>query len=262
MKNIFLILLWAGQACYGFTPPISLGSSSKALGHYAFLSNDVWSVYNAPNAMRFDSIWQAGLAYSSPFWVDELRTVASAVNYSKGNQSYGVCLSFQGYSVWNNVSTTLAFCQRFQNNNRLGVSLRHARSYFIENNRAEHRLGISCAWQLNMNKALTYYGQLHNIPMGVHQLRYIQFSSALNHRVNESAQLVAQLSIAIDNAPRFTLGILYRIRTSLHIYGALCTGPTQLSLGLRYSLKRIVLTTAFSQHQRLRHSQSFDIQTL
>jgi hypothetical protein len=262
MKNILFSLLFAAQACYGFTPPITLGSTSLSLNRCAFAPNDVWSAYNAPCVMAQDSQWRWGLAYSSPFGVDELKTIAVAAQQSRRFQTYGLCLSYTGYAVWNSTVFTAAACQHFDRGRTVGVSIRYSVLDFSESNTVEQRWSLTSSWKLPLSDDLTLFAQLTGISHQTESLRQAQCSMALTHDVNDQTKIGSQLSLALTTRPNVSFFVQQEVRHCLALRAALGLTPFHLSAGVGYRLGKFQLSSSFGRHQQLQLGQAVDVQSL
>ena len=262
MKNLFFSLLFAAQACYGFTPPITLGSTSLSLNQYTFAPDDVWSAYNAPCAMAHDSDWHWGLAYSSPFDVHELKTIALVTQGSRKLQAFGACLSYTGYAVWNSITFTASACQYFEGGKTLGVSIRYGVLDFSESNIGSQQWSLTSSWKLPLSDELTLCAQLSGISHQTESLRHARCTAALIHRLNEQTEIGTQFSLGLTTTPGASIFIQQEIRHHLVLRAAVGLVPFQLTAGIGCRLSKFKLSSSFGRHQQLGFGQAIDLQSL
>lgn len=255
MKKIFIIIFIFSNFLT-FADNYPTGSREAGMGNADVTLHDVWSVQNNQAGLALVDKMAIGFHFENKYITPTLGLKALAYALPTSQGTFGVDITYFGYSNYNESKIGLAYARKFSDYLSIGVQLDYL-NYFIADSYG------------NKGTAVAEIGILSNpidkLSFGVHIFNptLAQVADYNNERIptivrfglgyefSDKFLMTAETEKDIDFKSRYKIGLEYFIVDNLALRTGILTNPFENSFGVGYVKNKISVDLAFTNNKIL-----------
>ncbi len=256
MRKVLAIIILIFVQNITFADNYPTGARQSAMGTAGVTFHDVWAVQNNQAGLAGLESMAIGFHFENRYLTPQYGLKALAFGLPTSQGTFGVNVSYFGYSLYNESKIGLAYARKFNDYFSIGIQLDYL-NYFIADyygNRgtAVAELGIiskpldKLTFGVHIyNPTLSQVADYNNerIPTIV--------KVGLNYKFNDKFLMAVETEKDIDFKPRYKVGMEYYIIDNVALRTGIITNPFENSFGIGYIKKRISASIAFTTNKIL-----------
>ena len=263
--NIILLLLLVSDLCQASTENHSTGARSNAMGKASVSSIDIWGSYNNQATLAKLETMQFGIFYENRFQLEDLSTKAIAFYYPTRLGGFNLNYSQFGSDLYKESKIGLGYSKALGEHlwasiqlNQIRVKLNQA---YGEQSKYNFEIGL-------LAEIFTdFYLGFHISNPSQEKFETLYFDEAIptiarlgfSWHLSKETMINAEVEKDFDSDIRVKFGIEHQFIENLDIRLGVSNHPNQFSFGLGYQYKIIKINLAYSKHQNLGYTPSFDL---
>jgi hypothetical protein len=252
----FFILTLEAHPAGDYTP---CGGRAAGMGFSSVAIADPWSVFNNQAGLTWVNKINAEIYFENRFLVKEMALKAIGIALPIKSGTFGLSFREFGFSLYNEMTTGLAFGKKLGKSFSAGVQLDYLRIHLGEDLGTKHLFTFEIGMEFQIN---------HNLCLGVHF--YNPISVKLTSYANERIPSVINLGFSwkfsegfittievekdIQLKPIFKAGLEYHFVKPVYIRIGLLTNPAMFTFGLGFEFGQVKFDFASSYHLVLGYS--------
>ena len=258
----FVILLSSNIYSQNQNRPV--GANYSALGNTGVIKSDVWSVFHNQAGLANLENFNLGLHFENKYGIKELSHSAIALALPTNRGTFGLSLSYFGYSKYNESKIGLAYAKKLFEKVSAGIQL----DYFNTSIYGNYGNGGVLTAEIGL-----IFEPVENLLIGAHAFNPVRtsyntyddeaLSTALKlgmaYSFSENVLLSIEVESDFENATNFKSGIEYQVIKQLYLRAGINTNPASYHFGLGYQFYQIIADLAFSHHQVLGYSTNISL---
>ncbi len=255
---LFLLLMLSSIHLYGHKN-VPEGARSAAMGTASVALADFWSLQNNQAGLAFFNTPAAGAYFENRFMVKELSLKTAGAVLPVNSGTFGVKLSYFGYSQYNESKIGLAYARKFSDFFAAGLQLNYLVTTIGDDYGSKGVATFEAGLMSKVNPYLTIGAHVFN-PINAKLVDYaderipaiFRLGAAYSFDNNILLTVEAEKETNIDPALKF--GIEYRIIDEVFVRGGISTNPGEYAFGFGLNLNRIIVDFSSSVHHVLGYS--------
>lgn len=244
----------------------SSGARIQALAGASVGLSDIWSVYGNQAGLANISRAEIGGSFQNRFLISELSSRSLVFSFPVQSSVFAGSVSQFGKNAFRQEKYGLAYARQIFPKLNFGVQFNYYRFYLPEDNRSAGSSGIELGVQYLLS---------HQLILGIHVMNPYQtgiatmsgtyqfpgrFNFGAVFRLSNDFSLSSELEHDLSSHLTIRSGMEYTILEKLYLRAGFSGKPYQLSAGLGFQVKKIILDLAGSCNQYLGNSPSVSFQ--
>lgn len=242
------------------------GARSAAMGRCSVASTDVWSIMNNQAGMAKLDRFTAGIAYESPFLLNELSAKSIGLAAPTKFGVLGLSYRHQGYALYNEQKVGLAYAKSFGPHLRIGLQLDYLQTSLGDGYGNKGSVTFELGLQSDISEKLT---------LGVYAFNPLRVKLA--DFDNEKIQAIYRFGLQWKVAENFfalvdvekntgirpvvaRLGLEYQVKDKFYMRTGTSTGQEIFSLGVGFHHHVFQIDLGAAMHQTLGFSPQASVQ--
>lgn len=241
------------------------GARSHALGKIASLHQDLWNAENNPAGLGFQKQMGGGIAYDSPFLMNQIAYKSAVFAYPTNSGAFGLSIGQFGYSQYSENKLGLSYGQRLSKTFALGVQLNHLSTQIAEgaygsSSALSGTIGLMAkindefslaAVVINPNRAKRSTDQDERYPT--------LLKVGLAYSFSEKVRLLSEVVKDIDFDASMRVGVEYHAIDILYLRLGYATNPALSTFGFGIKFKYFQFDFASGFHSTLGFSPKLSL---
>lgn len=265
MKSINLIVIFIVVYSYAFAENNLTGARSNGMGKASVSSIDIWGSYNNQATLaKLDKI-QFGVFYENRFQLEDLSTKAIAFYYPTKLGGFNLNYSQFGSDLYKESKIGLGYSKALGEHLWASVQLNQMRvklnQVYGEQNKYNFEVGLLAEIFSG------FYLGFHIFNPSQEKFETLYFDEAIptiarfgfSWHLSKETILNTEVEKDFDNDIRVKFGIEHQFIKNLNLRIGASNHPNQISFGLGYKYKIVKMNLAYSKHQNLGYTPSFDL---
>lgn len=265
MKSINLIVLFIVAYSYASAENNLTGARSNAMGKASVSLIDIWGAYNNQATLpKLDKI-QFGVFYENRFQLEDLSTKAIAFYYPTKLGGFNLNYSQFGSDLYKESKIGLGYSKALGEHLWASVQLNQMRvklnQVYGEQNKYNFEVGLLAEIFSG------FYLGFHIFNPSQEKFETLYFDQAIptiarfgfSWHLSKETILNTEIEKDFDNDIRVKFGIEHQFIKNLNLRIGASNHPNQISFGLGYKYKIVKMNLAYSKHQNLGYTPSFDL---
>ena len=244
----------------------SSGARIQSLGGVSVGLSDIWSVCGNQAGLAQISHVEIGGSFQNRFLISELSTRSLVFSIPVQSSVFAVTISQFGKNNFRQEKYGLAYARQIFPKLNFGVQFNYYRIYLPEDNRSAGSSGIELGVQYLLSRQLILGLHVMNpyqagiaTMTGTYQFhRRINFGA--NFHLSNDFSWSSELEHDLSGHLTIRTGMEYTIPEKLFLRAGFSGKPYQLSAGLGFQVKKIIVDLAGSYNQYLGNSPSVSFQ--
>jgi hypothetical protein len=244
----------------------SSGARIQSLAGASVGLSDCWSVYGNQAGLAQINRAEIGGSFQNRFLINELSTRSFVFSFPVQTSVFAIAVSQFGKNTFRQEKYGLAYARQIFPKLNFGVQFNYYRIYLPEDNRSAGSAGIELGAQYMFSRQLI---------LGIHVMNPYQTGIATmsetylfperinfgaNFHLSNDFSLSSELEHDLGNHLTVRSGMEYTILEKLFIRAGFSGKPYQLSAGLGFQVKKLIVDMATSYNQYLGNSPSVSFQ--
>lgn len=241
------------------------GARSNAMGKASVSSINIWSNYNNQAALAKLKEIEFGVFYENRFQLEDLSTKAIAFYYPTKLGGFNLNYSQFGSDLYKESKIGLGYSKALGEHlwasvqiNQMKVKLNQA---YGEQSKYNFEIGLLAEIFSD------FYLGFHIFNPSQEKFETMYFDEAIptiarfgfSWHLSKETILNTEIEKDFDNDARVKLGIEHQFVKDLFIRLGVSSKPNQISFGIGYQYKIVKMNLAYSKHQNLGYTPSFDL---
>lgn len=268
MQKTFIISLlfffFASIDLYSQNQNRPVGASSAAMANSGVVESNIWSVYHNQAGLANLESFSFGLHFDNKYGVKELSHSAIAVAAPTDKGTFGLSLSYFGYSKYNEKKIALAYAKKLFDKVSAGIQL----DYFNTSIYGDYGTGGVFTAEIGL-----LFEPVKNLLIGVHAFNPVRttyntfdeealsttLKLGVGYYFSEKVLFTVELESDLENTTNFKTAIEYMPMEKLFFRAGINTKPVSYHFGVGYQFYQIITDLAFSHHEILGYSTNISI---
>lgn len=254
-RNLLLIGLFLfGYHCFSWDLSGIAGARSNAMGNCSVSLNDFWSIQNNPAGMTDYRFFSVGLSYENRFFMKELSFYNTALVMPMKIGTLGLSYSRFGFENFNENKLGLAYARSFGPHLKMGLKLDYLMFKFSDDYVKRRTATFEFGIQSDITKDLCIGVYIFN-PINV-KLKTINneripvvFRFGLSYQVTKDFLATSEVEYNSDKSLDYRFGLEYNTLQDFYIRVGVHTNPATTSVGVGYTLNRLVIDVSATMNQ-------------
>lgn len=257
MKKFFkLIFVFSNGIFTAFagSENFPIGARNTAMGNASATLSDHFSVFSNQAGLGNVENIAVGISTERKFFMNALSQHSLAFALPTGSGTFGLSMSYFGFSSYKENKIGLAFGKKFSENITAGIQIDYlnisipeygAKSAFtfegglIAKITKELKVGVHLYNPLRL-KLTEVFDKVERIPTII--------KGGLAYEPSEKVIVAIEAEKDIDQKPIYKAGIEYKVVDKLHLRTGISTNPTMNSFGIGLNLKNLKIDIASTYH--------------
>lgn len=267
MKSIKLILIFIFS--YYLTQASSenhrIGARSNAMAKASVASIDIWGNYNNQASLAKLEQIQFGVFYENRFQLEDLSTKAIALYYPTKLGGFNLNYSQFGSDLYKESKIGLGYSKALGEHLWASVQINQMRIKLnqVYGEQSKYNFEVGLLAEIFSE----FYLGFHIFNPSQEKFETLYFDEAIptiarfgfSWHLSKESILNAEIEKDFDNDIQIKFGIEHEFIENLHIRLGVSNHPNQISFGLGYQYKIVKMNLAYSKHQTLGYTPSFDL---
>jgi hypothetical protein len=267
MKSIKLILIFIFS--YYLTQASSenhrIGSRSNAMAKASVSSIDIWGNYNNQASLAKLEKIQFGVFYENRFQLEDLSTKAIALYYPTKLGGFNLNYSQFGSILYKESKIGLGYSKALGEHLWASVQLNQMRIKLnqVYGEQSKYNFEVGLLAEIFSE----FYLGFHIFNPSQEKFETLYFDEAIptiasfgfSWHLSKETILNAEIEKDFDKDIQIKFGIEHEFIENIHIRLGVSNHPNQISFGLGYQYKIVKMNLAYSKHQTLGYTPSFDL---
>lgn len=256
MKRYLLLIGVVLLYYHGFSWDLSgiAGGRSNAMGNCSVSLNDFWSNTNNPAGMANQQFFGVGISYENRFFMKELSFYNTALVLPLNIGSFGLSFSRFGFENFNENKLGLAYARAFGPYLKMGLKLDYLLFKFSDDYEKRRTATFELGLQSDITQDLcigVYVFNPINVKLKtVHNERVpVIFRFGLSYKVTKDFLATTEVEYNSDSSLDYRFGLEYNTLKEFYIRVGVHTNPTTASLGVGYTLNRVIIDISATMNQ-------------
>lgn len=250
----FIIFVLTAMAPYQIKATggnLPTGANAAGMSNAVVMYPSLWSVFHNQAGLAWLQNPAVGLSYGNEYFVSELSTMGLAAAYPTNSGTFGLSMSYFGFSQYNETKFGLAYAKKLGQNFAAGIQLDYFNTHIGED---YGNKGIPVAEIGIMAQPIT------NLWIGMHlfnpwQAKLADYNderlqSALRFGVGyhftDHVIWTVETEKSLEQKAVFRSGIDYKIIEQLSLRAGVQNNPQNISFGIGYAFKGLQMDFGFS----------------
>lgn len=263
--NLILLLLFVSNLSFASYDNNLAGARSSAMANASIASIDIWSNYNNQAALAKLEKIQFGVFYENRFQLQDLSTKAIALYYPTKLGGFNLNYSQLGSDLYKESKIGLGYSKALGEHLWASVQINQMRVKLnqVYGEQSKYNFEVGLLAEIFSD----FYLGFHIFNPSQEKFETMYFDQAiptvarfgLSWHLSKETILNAEVEKDFDNDIQVKLGIEHQFIENLHIRAGVSNHPNQISFGLGYQYKIVKMNLAYSKHQNLGYTPSFDL---
>ncbi len=268
MKQISLLVLFIifiSSSTKAYSENDLAGARSNAMAKASVASIDIWANYNNQAALaKLDKI-QFGVFYENRFQLQDLSTKALALYYPTKLGGFNLNYSQFGSDLYKESKIGLGYSKALGEHLWASVQINQMRIKLnqVYGEQSKHNFEIGLLAEIFSDFFLGF----HIFNPSQEKFETLYFDEAIptvarlgfSWHLSKETILNTEVEKDFDNDIRIKFGVEHQFIKNLHIRLGASNQPNNISFGLGYQYKIAKINLAYSKHQNLGYTPSFDL---
>ncbi|NOR87979.1 MAG: hypothetical protein GQ527_10250 [Bacteroidales bacterium] len=256
-RILFLIFLLISGKLLAIHEPKNIGARAIGMGNIGVVGIGFNSVYNNQAALAYLQNTSIGIDYHQGFFADHaLGTKSAAFILPTGAGSFGLSMTYFGYSEYNEQKIGLAYGKALGKHLAIGVQLDYFRTYIGSDYGNAHALSFEIGIYSKLSESSELGAHIFN-PIGMEigdinrEAIAIGFQFGLLYRIDDQLLLATEVEKILDQKTSYKFGLEYHIIDHFIVRTGVATSPTLFTFGFGLKMKRLLVDIGTGFHQTL-----------
>lgn len=263
--NLILLLLLTLHISQASAQNQSTGARSNAMGKASVASIDIWANYNNQAALAKLEKIQLGVFYENRFQLEDLSTKAIALYYPTKFGGFNLNYSQFGSDIYKESKIGLGYSRALGEHLWASVQLNQMRVKLNQVNGEQSKYNFEVGLLAEIFSDI-YLG-FHLFNPSQEKFETLYFDEAIptvarfgfSWHLSKETMLNSEVEKDFDQDIRLKLGVEHKLLENLFIRLGVTSHPSQISFGIAYQYKVVKMNLAYSKHQTLGYTPSFDL---
>ena len=256
MKRSLLLIgvfLFSYQ-CFSWDLSGIAGARSNATGSCSVSLSDFWSIQNNPACMADYRFFSAGLSYENRFFMKELSLYDLALMMPVKIGAIGLSYSRFGFEKFNENKLGLAFARAFTPYFKMGLKIDYLwfkfSDEYAKRRTATFELGIQSDITKDLCIGVYIFNPINVKLKTIHNERIpVVFRFGLSYKVTKDFLAMTEVEYNSDSSLDYRFGLEYNTLNDFYIRVGVHTNPATASVGVGYTLNRVVIDISATMNQ-------------
>lgn len=263
--NIIIGLLFMSNLGFASSDNFGGGARSNAMGKASVGNIDIWSNYNNQAALAKLQKIEFGVSYENRFQLEDLSTKALALYYPTKLGGFNLNYTQFGFDLYKETKIGLGYSKALGKHLWAGVQINQMRIKInqIEGEQSKYNFEIGLLAEIFHD----FYLGFHISNPSQEKFETLYFEEAIptiarfgvSWHLSKETMLNSEVEKDFDNDARVKVGLEHQIVKDLYIRLGVSSKPNQISFGLGYQYNIVKINLAYSKHQNLGYTPSFDL---
>ena len=263
--DIIIGLLFMSNLSFASSDKLLGGARSNAMGKASVSSFDIWSNYNNQAALAKLKKIEFGVSYENRFQLEDLSTKAIAFYYPTKLGGFNLNYTQFGFDLYKESKIGLGYSKALGKHLWAGIQINQMRIKLnLENGeQSKYNFEIGVLAEIFSD----FYLGFHIFNPSQEKFETLYFDEAiptiarfgLSWHLSKETMLNSEVEKDFDNEARVKFGIEHQFVKDFFIRLGVSSQPNQISFGLGYQYKIVKMNLAYSKHQNLGYTPSFDL---
>lgn len=254
-RSLFLIgLCLFCNHCFSWDLSGITGGRSSAMGNCSVSLNDFWSIQNNPAGMADYRFLGVGFSYENRFFMKELSIYNAAFVMPVNIGTFGLSISRFGFEYFNENKLALAYARAFSPYLKMGLKLDYLLFNFSDDyekrRTATFELGIQSDITSDLRVGVYIFNPINIKLKTIHNERVpVIFRFGLSYNVTKDFMMTSEVEYNSESHLDYRFGLEYHTMNEFYIRVGVRTNPATASVGVGYTLNRVVIDVSAHMNQ-------------
>lgn len=254
-RSLFLIgLCLFCNHCFSWDLSGVAGGRSNAMGNCSVSFNDFWSIQNNPAGMADYHFLGVGFSYENRFFMKELSFYNAAFVMPVNIGTFGLSMSRFGFEYFNENKLGLAYARDFSPYLKMGLKLDYLLFNFSDDyekrRTATFELGIQSDITDDLRIGVYVFNPINVKLKTIHNERIpVVFRFGFAYRVTKDFLATSEVEYNSERRLDYRFGLEYHTLNEFYIRVGIHTNPATASVGVGYTLNRVVIDISANMNQ-------------
>jgi len=263
--NLTFLMLLVSNLSFASSDNHLAGARSNAMAKASVASIDIWGNYNNQATLAKLQKIQFGVFYENRFQLEDLSTKAIAFYYPTKLGGFNLNYSQFGSDLYKESKIGLGYSKALGEHLWASVQLNQMRVKLnqVYGEQSKYNFEIGLLAEIFSD----FYLGFHIFNPSQEKFETMYFDEAIptvarfgfSWHLSKETILNTEVEKDFDSDIRVKFGIEHQFVENLHIRLGVSNHPNQISFGLGYQYKIVKMNLAYSKHQSLGYTPSFDL---
>ena len=254
-RNLLLIGIFLFSSnCYSWDLSGIAGGRGNATGSCSVSFNDFWSIQNNPAGIAGYQWFGVGFSYQNRFMMKELGFYNTAMVMPVKIGSFGLSFCRFGFENFNENKLGIAYARAFGPHLKIGLKLDYLlfgfSDAYAKRRCATFEIGIQSDITDELCLGVYVFNPINVKLQSIHNERIpVIFRFGFSYKVTKDFMAATEVEYNSDSSLDYRFGLEYNPLNEFFIRVGVHTKPATASMGVGYSLNRVVIDVSATMNQ-------------